>query len=390
MRRAHSLPNCEVPNGGAESTRVSLKSVEVALSKRHACLAVLATLLAAASVPVQAQTCLIPDREIVSGGPGKDGIPSLTNPKVVSAAEADGFLSTSALVLGVVVNGEARAYPHNVLWWHEIVNDVLGGRPIVVSYCPLTGSGMVYDPPLVDGRAVTFGVSGLLYDNNLLLYDRTTDSLWAQMRVQSVCGRLSGTTPVLLPVVQSTWQAWRQLYPATSVLSFDTGFRRSYTQYPYGDYDRVGNEQTLFPHSFVDPRRPMKELVLGLTHEGVSRAYPYGALGSRRALNDEIQKRPVLVVFDANAQMALAFERRLGEQTLTFDLVEDQAFPFRLRDLETETMWDLTGLGVSGPLVGQRLAPIATYSAMWFAWASFHRATEVWEPTGTSAPAQAR
>lgn len=348
--------------------------------ERQPYLIALAGLLALAAVPSRAQTCLIPEREIVSGGPGKDGIPALTVPKVVSATEGDGFLPASALVLGVVVNGEARAYPHNVLWWHEIVNDVLGGHPISVSYCPLTGSGLVYDPPLAEGRAATFGVSGLLYDNNLLLYDRTTDSLWSQMGAQAVCGRLAGTVPVLLPVVQATWQAWRRLYPETTVVSFETGFRRAYTQYPYGDYDRVGNEQTLFPHSFIDPRRPMKELALGLTHEGVSRAYPYGALGPRRALNDELQRRPVLVVFDAEAQMALAFERRLGEQVLSFDLAEESAFPFRLRDRETGSVWDLTGLALSGPLVGRRLAQIPTTSAMWFAWASFHRGTELWLP----------
>jgi len=185
-----------------------------------------------------ASTCLIPQSQLVNGGPGRDGIPALNRPAAVSAAAGDRFLSPDTLVVGVAIGAEACAYPHNLLWWHEIVNDELGGRPLVVSYCPLTGSGMVYDAA-IGGRTLNFGVSGLLFDNNLVLFDRATDSLWSQMRVQSVCGTLSSTTPTLLPVVQSTWAAWKALHPATTVVSFDTGFARNYNQYPYGNYDQL-------------------------------------------------------------------------------------------------------------------------------------------------------
>lgn len=347
--------------------------------------ALLLALLAAVPFPAAGQNCLIPSNQFVDGGPGKDGIPSLTSPPTVSAAEGDRFLQPTTLVLGVVVNGQARAYPHNILWWHEIVNDVLGGRAITVSYCPLTGSGMAYDP-VVDGEALSFGVSGLLFDNNLLLYDRKTQSLWSQMRAQSVCGSLAGRVPPLVPVVQSTWEAWRRMHPETTVVSFDTGHRRNYGQYPYGSYDQVGNTQLLFPQSFTDARRPMKELVLGLTHQGVSRAYPYTALGERAAINDELAGLPVLVVFDRLAQMALPFDRSAGDRTLTFEVVDEGAFPFMLRDRESGSLWDLSGLAVSGVMTGQRVAPIATYSAMWFAWAAFHRDTEIYAaPSAASA-----
>lgn len=343
----------------------------------------LTAVIAALPAPAAAQSCLVPDNQIVSGGPGKDGIPALTTPQVVSAAEANRFLGPGNLVLGVTVNGEARAYPHNVLWWHEIVNDVLGGKPITVSYCPLTGSGMVYDPAIA-GSTLSFGTSGLLFDNNLILYDRATDSLWSQMRVQAICGKLISTVPALLPVVQSTWQAWSSLHPETTVVSFNTGFNRNYNQYPYGTYDQLDNTQLLFPESFIDPRRPMKELALGITHEGLARAYPYGGLGERAAINDEITGLPVLVVFDKAAQTALPFDRRVQGRTLTFD-PEGAGFPFRLRDRETRTLWDLTGLAVEGPLGGSRLAPLATYSAMWFAWAAFHRGTEIYTSSAGAA-----
>jgi len=233
--------------------------------------AVCLSALLALSGGAAAQQCLIPQNQIVSGGPGKDGIPALTNPRIVTPGEGDSFLQEDDLVLGAIVNGEARAYPHGILWWHEIVNDVLGGKPILVTFCPLTGSGIVYDPE-VDGRGLNFGVSGLLFDNNLILFDRSTDSLWSQMRLEAICGPFQGTRPKLLPVVQATWAAWKSLHPETTVVSFNTGFRRNYDAYPYGSYDQIGNEQLLFPQSTVDRRLPLKETVLGVVHEGLARA----------------------------------------------------------------------------------------------------------------------
>ncbi|MFQ5790480.1 MAG: DUF3179 domain-containing (seleno)protein, partial [Acidobacteriota bacterium] len=175
-------------------------------------------LLSAAAASAQ---CLIPEDQIVSGGVGPDGIPALTAPEVVSAEEGDSFLFPSDMLLGVVINGEARAYPHAVLWWHEIINDVLGGRPIAVSFCPLTGSGLVYDP-VIHEQTLNFGVSGLLFDNNLILFDRQTGTLWSQMRVEAICGELRTTVPPLLPVVQSNWAGWKALHPETTVVSFNT------------------------------------------------------------------------------------------------------------------------------------------------------------------------
>jgi hypothetical protein len=323
--------------------------------------------------------CLVPTSDLVSGGPGRDGIPALTNPRTVAAAAGDAFLGPTSLVLGVTFGGEARAYPHNVLWWHEIVNDVVGGRPIALSYCPLTGSGMVYDP-VIGGQTLSFGVSGLLFDNNLVLFDRATESLWPQMRVEGICGSFTRTVPTLLPVAQSTWAAWKAPHPGTTVVSFDQGVSRNYNQYPYGTYDRVSDTSLLFPQSFVDPRRPPKELVLGIRQGAAAKAWAYGTLGERSAVNDAVGDRAVVVVYDAEAQMAVAFSRDIAGGLLSFDVVEDRAFPFHLRDAETGTLWDLTGAAVSGPRAGARFDPVATYSAMWFAWAAFNRNTELFAP----------
>ncbi len=330
--------------------------------------------------------CLIPSNLIVNGGPGKDGIPALTNPEFVSAETGDGFLLPDDLVLGAVVNGQARAYPHAVLWWHEIINDVLGGRPILVTFCPLTGSGILYDPVL-DDTLHNFGVSGLLFDNNLILFDRTTDSLWSQMRLESICGTFQGTKLPVLPVVQSTWAAWKAMHPETTVVSFNTGFNRNYDVYPYGDYDQVDNTRLLFPQTTIDPRLPLKENVLGIVHEGVARAYSMSqmaAVAPRLAVNDDVNGLPVLVVFDRASSLAIPFDRTASAtgEVLDLELAGDEGFPFRLRDRQTGSLWDLNGVAVEGPLAGERLRPIRTFTAFWFAWASFHVGSEIYVPGG--------
>jgi hypothetical protein len=238
---------------------------------------------------------------------------------------------------------------------------------------------MVYDP-VIGGQTLNFGVSGLLFDNNLVLFDRASESLWSQMRVEGICGRFARTVPTLLPVVQSTWAAWKALHPETTVVSFDQGFSRNYNQYPYGTYDQITNTSFLFPQSFVDPRRPPKELVLGIREGAAARAWAYGTLGERTAVNDVVGGRAVVVVYDAEAEMALAFDRDAGGSRLTLGVVESRGFPFHLRDAETGSTWDLTGAAVAGPRAGQRLEPVATYSAMWFAWAAFNRGTELHAP----------
>lgn len=171
------------------------------------------------------------------------------------------------------------------------------------------------------------------------------------------------------------------LHPETTVVTFDTGFRRNYNQYPYGTYDQLSDNNLLFPHSSIDTRRPLKELVLGIRHDRGARAYPYGALGDRSAVNDDVGGRAVLVLFDRPAQVALAFERQVDGHLLTFEILEGGVFPFRFRDRETGTAWDLTGTALTGPLAGRRLEQVATYSAMWFAWASFNPGTELFSPS---------
>lgn len=207
--------------------------------------------------------------EITTGGPGRDGIPALTEPDVVSAEDAP--WSDHVRVIGVEVNGEARAYPLAILNWHELVNDTVGGMPILVSYCPLCATGMVFDRT-VNGSARQFGVSGLLYRSDMLLYDRATESLWSQIAATAVTGPSSGKKLVLLRSRQQSWLHWREAHPQSTILSPSTGFVRNYARDPYRGYGRT--DRLMFPVP-LDTRYAPKVRTLGLRlPDGRSRAYP--------------------------------------------------------------------------------------------------------------------
>jgi len=200
---------------------------------------------------------LIPAERILSGGPPKDGIPALSHPEMETAEAADHWLAAHDLILGIVVDGKARAYPVRILNWHEIVNDSIGEHAFVLSYCPLCGSGMAFD---TDDR---FGVSGMLYQSDVLLYDKKTESLWSQLMMQAVAGPRTGEKLQQLPIEHTTWMVWKTAHPKTGVLSRHTGYRRDYSRNPYAGYEAVSG--TYFPVYNHDERLPAKTWVVGLS-----------------------------------------------------------------------------------------------------------------------------
>ena len=307
----------------------------------------------------------------------RDAIPSLTNPDVGPAAAS--VMGVDDRVLGLVVGGEARAYPIGVLWWHEVINDTLGGEPVLVSYCPLTGSGIAFDPRVDGGEARNFGVSGILLENNLVMFDRTTESLWNQMLLGSQCGPDRGKSLTRLPIVETNWGHWKRLHPNTSFVTTNTGFLQDYTRYPYDDYDDLNNPNRLFPGSRIDTRRPPKELVLGVHEDTLSVAFPFGALtnlGLVVALNDSIGATPLLVTFFADEQTAIAFDRRINGQTLTFDVADP--FAGTLTDRETGSTWSAAGEAIGGSLTGARLTQHEdAFVAFWFAWSIYFPTTRL-------------
>ncbi|RMF89491.1 MAG: DUF3179 domain-containing protein [Planctomycetota bacterium] len=229
------------------------------------------------------QRLTIPLQEIRSGGPPKDGIPAITNPRTVPAARAK-YLTSSDRVIGVVLKGQARAYPLRILNQHEIVNDRLGGVPIAVTYCPLCDSAVVFDRRTPLGE-LEFGVSGLLYNSNVLMYDRQKQRLWSQMAMQGVSGDAAGVKLRVIPFETTTWSDWRNRHPEGDVLSDRTGFNRNYQADPYAGYART--DRLWFPVRPLDRRLPPKTRVLGVIVGEKARAYPIAAFGKSKQVRDE-------------------------------------------------------------------------------------------------------
>jgi hypothetical protein len=315
--------------------------------------------------------CSISEDEIFLGA-ARDAIPALSDPNMSKAESSDfGFLEPNDRVVGLLGGSVALAVPLNILWWHEIVNVWFEGRRIAVTHCPLTGSSLVFETGAADAD---FGVSGLLYRNNLIMYDRGTgESLWPQMLRRAACGPLRGTNVDMVGAVEMSWDRWRTLYPGSEVVTSDTGFSRSYRIYPYVAYDAEDNEQLLFPlPDEIDRRRPPKERVLGIADRAPTVAFPFGwlrDLGTVAAVNDAHR----VVLWDEAGQAAMAYQRDLDGQTLGFEVAGGHVV-----DRETGSTWRVDGLAVAGPLEGRRLTPIAeAYVAYWFAWAAFHPDTFV-------------
>jgi hypothetical protein len=335
------------------------------------------------SVPFEPQElqCTISESEIFRAQV-PDGIPALTDPRLVLPGDpgTEAFRDVDRVV-GVVRGDEALAVPLNIFWWHEIVNVDLGGERISITHCPLTGSSIGFDRS--GFPAVDFGVSGLLYRNNLVMYDRSgsTDTLWPQMSLGARCGAGAGSPLPTVSVVEMTYGAWVTLHPDTRVVSTSTGHDRIYEHwaYPYGSYDSPDNSELLFPlFGGIDPRRPPKERVLGVRAGSGGIAYPFGALaelGSKAVVQGSAGGQEHVVFWDEEAQGALAFHTHADGQPLTFAVSDD-----RIVDLETGSTWGLHGIAIEGAMEGRRLEPISdAFVAFWFAWPRFFPDIEIWE-----------
>lgn len=274
----------------------------------------------------------IPPSEILSGGPPKDGIPAILKPKFIPADKA-GFMRDKDRVLVLLHNREAKAYPIKIMNWHEIVNDTVGGKRVFVTYCPLCGTGMAFDST-IDGKVYTFGVSGLLYKSDVLMYDHQSESLWSQILQEAVTGELTGTHLTLLPLVHTTWGAWKKEQPGTLVLSTDTGYRRNYTRDPYASYEKT--DRLMFPVGKLDQRYPPKTWVIGIQRNGITRAYPFIELAdSPRTFTDKIGSEDIQISYEAATRTS------------------------RIRNQD-----------------GDELQTVVAY---WFAWTAFHPDTEIYQ-----------
>jgi hypothetical protein len=273
----------------------------------------------------------IPEQEIHSGGPPRDGIPSIDRPKFVSAAEAD-FVRSKDRVIGISHAGVAKAYPIKILDWHEIVNDHIARLPIVVSYCPLCGTGIVFRA----GDYGHFGVSGLLYNSDVLMYDRNTGSLWSQIMSKAVSGPRLGAQLNPIPASHTTWRDWLSRYPDTLVLSTDTGFQRNYKRSPYLDYARTS--ELMFDVEFRNRAFRNKELVLGVSVNGTYKAYPFKVLKKhgQEEFHDQVGTQQLKILWSKAEKTATVFDQN-----------------------------------------GDEMPSLIAY---WFAWYAFHPDTDIFDP----------
>jgi len=248
---------------------------------------------------------LIDINEIHHGGPVKDGIPAIDKPLFVTPEQAD-FIKNSDRVLGLAINGIAKAYPINILNYHEIINDFFQQQAVVITYCPLCGSGIAYSAN-INGQNSTFGVSGLLYNSDVLLYDRATDSLWSQLLSKAISGKLKGVELEMLNLTHTSWQAWQEQYPQTLILSDKTGYKRDYSHSPYGNYEQ--SQSLYFPVKKLNLEYHPKEYVLGLKLSGKQKVYPFAQLAKLKSpYKDSFAGKEVTIIFDAENRTGKIFD----------------------------------------------------------------------------------
>ncbi len=270
---------------------------------------------------------------ITSGGPPPDGIPPVEKPTYLSIAEASKVWKDDALVDTFVIDGQRRAYVRFITVWHEIVNETAGGKPISITYCPLTGSTLVFSGVLANGRATTFGTSGMLYNSNLVMYDRATKSMWPQLLGVAVRGDLKGQQLTEIGgAVTTTFGRWKAKFPNGVVLSKETGHTRAYGTWPYGDYDTAG--EPFFPIRYRDDRFPSKKLIVGVRQNGAALAIPKDEFAQRKEASIEVGGRALVARYDVDLDAVRVLDRRTEE-------------------------------------------PVSAYNVMWFAWYAFNPKTEV-------------
>ncbi|CAN5557724.1 DUF3179 domain-containing protein [soil metagenome] len=328
---------------------------------------------------------LIDPDEVRSGGQPPDGIPPIDEPTYESADAVD-WLAPQEPVLSLTIEGETRAYPLRVMTWHEIVNDTLGGAPVAVTYCPLCNSGVAFERE-VDGEVLTFGTSGRLYQDNLVMYDRQSESLWPQLTGQASIGTMTGTQLTAIPLGTVAWSDFVAAHPDADVLSQDTGFARDYGSNPYTGYDEADGDLLFDLGDDLDDRLSTKERVIGIGGESTDIAYLRSALVGVDPVQIDLDGDPVVLWHESGQASALdtreisegadvgtvgVFSPTAGGQQLTFSRVGDG-----FTDEQTGSTWDVLGNATAGPLAGERLQPVTHLDTFWFAWVLFHPDTDL-------------
>ncbi len=330
----------------------------------------------------------VPLDEIMSGGPQKDGIPAIDKPVFETPSDAQAWLRPQEPVVLFARGSDARAYPLQILIWHEIANDTVGDTPVVVTFCPLCNTAIVFGRQ-VGTRTLDFGTTGKLRFSDLVMYDRQTESWWQQVTGEAIVGDLTGThlQPAAAQII--SWASFTRAFPTGKVLSRNTGYHRAYGQNPYVGYDDINSSPFLYRGPRDSRLRPMERVVtVSIGKDDV--AYPYSVLEKLRVINDSVGGTEIVVVFEKGVTSALdqatiatsrdvgtsaVFERSAGGRVLTF-----QSTDGRITDAQTGSTWTILGTATAGPLRGAHLTPVVNGQHFWFAWAVFRPHTRVYHP----------
>ncbi len=331
-------------------------------------------------------SALVDFDEIQSGGPPRDGIPALDDPSFIPASRAD-WLHPDEPVISVTVGGESRAYPLQIMIWHEIVNDTVNGLPLAITFCPLCNASLVFKRKF-EGTTLDFGTTGRLRKSDLLMYDRQTESWWQQFTGRALIGDYAGQTLEEYPANIVRFDDFRQANPEAPVLSRRTGYNRPYGENPYRGYDRIDQSPFMFDDT-TDPRLPPMERIVAVRVNDSYRAYPFRAFRATEVINEEFAGTPVAVFATKEALSVLdqrsirgsrrvpslnAFDRRVDGRKLEFEVRDGKVL-----DTATDSQWNALGQAVSGPLKGERLKPLAGGVHFAFAWLAFRPETSIFK-----------
>ena len=331
---------------------------------------------------------LVDPSAIISGGPPPDGIPPIDNPQFLQVADHLDLLEDDEPVVFVSINGDARAYPVQVMIWHEIVNDVVGGVPVSVTYCPLCNSAVAYRRE-INGVETTFGTSGRLFASALVMYDRATESLWTHFDGKAVVGVLTGTQLETIGAPLSAWSDFRAAHPDGKVLDPDnTGFARRYGANPYVGYDDVRTSPFLY-RGALDDRAVAKQRIVGVNIADVSKAWTLQVIsgGEAKATHSTVGSQDIVILWKSGQSSALDENtvygaKDVGSVGVFVPQIEGQILTFRTEaetfvDEETGTTWNFAGEAIGGPLAGSTLERIVHLDTFWFAWATYRPDTEL-------------
>ncbi|MFW5684112.1 MAG: DUF3179 domain-containing protein [Spirochaetota bacterium] len=337
---------------------------------------------------------IVPGSEIISGGPPKDGIPAIDDPRFIPVDDVD-WLGEDEPVFVVTAGGDTHIYPLQILTYHEIVNDEVGGVPLAVTYCPLCNTGIVFDRRH-DGRVLDFGTTGRLRYSNLLMYDRQSESWWQQATGQGVVGRYAGEQLSLHPSLMLPWDVASARHAEASVLSRETGYSRAYGSNPYTGYD-TSTRPFLYRGPEVGSQYNPMARVVQVVVGGESLAVAYPVLEERGLVQERVGGEPVVVLWEPGTASALDARsirsgRDVGSANAFRAIADGEALSFapseranaperRFVDDETGSVWNASGLAVEGPLAGTQLEPLVGIQHFWFSYSAFET-DAVWEPSG--------